>query len=197
MASKTEIANRALAKVGDSRVSNIETDGSEKAEIIREMWDNVRDSLLQSYPWNFAIKRVQLAVDGSSPSWGWNNRYTLPTDFLALLEIKDDPDYVIENGYILTDASAPLYIKYVYRVESAGSFDPMFAEALSATLAVQICEALTQSNTKKQILIQEREAVIAQAYAADAIQDPPQRLQPDVWLTSREDGVSDDIDYNV
>ena len=160
------------------------------------MWDNVRDSLLQSYPWNFAIKLASIAVDGTAPAWGYDRRYLLPTDFLNLLSIKEDPDYRIIGKYIHTDASAPLKIKYTARIESAGQFDPLFAEALAATIAVEICEVLTQSNTKKQMLIAERDRTIANAYAADAIQDPPQELTDSEWLKARNNYM-DTIDYNA
>lgn len=198
MASKTEICNRALSKVGDSRVSNIETDSSEKAQILNSMYELVRDELLRTYPWNFAIKRTQLAVDGTAPSWGYNKRYQLPSDFIAILEIKNHPDYRMEGGYILTNEGAPLYIKYVKRVESTGDFDELFAEALAAQLAVEISERLTQSNQKKQLLLAERDDIIKRAFAIDAIADPPQELEDDEWLLSRESSTYyDNIDYNA
>ena len=98
MASKNEIAVRALSKLGQPRVSNIETDSTTNAIVLRDMYDVVRDALVASYPWNFAIKRAQLAKDSISPAWGYNNSFTLPVDFLALLEIKSNPDYRIESG---------------------------------------------------------------------------------------------------
>jgi len=197
MASKTQIANRALSKVGDTRVSNIETDGSERALVINEMYEQVRDALLQSYPWNFAIKRTNLALDGTSPNWGWANRYQLPSDCLALLDIKTSPDYRVEGGYILTDNGAPLYIRYIKSVTSEGEFDAMFTEAFAAELAVESSERLSQSNTKKQILIAERDEIIKRAFANDAIADPPQSLPDDEWLLSREFTYDDDINYNL
>jgi len=197
MASKTEIANRALAKIGDTRVSNIETDGTKKALVINDMWDLVRDALLQSYPWNFALKRASILADGTAPAWKWSKRYAVPTDFLSLIEIQDFPDYEMVGGFIETDNSSPLKILYVSRVEAAGDFDPLFAEALASSLAVEIVEVLTQSNTKKNILLAELESNIKAAFAADAIQDMPQEQRPDSWLTSREDSYDDDINYNI
>lgn len=198
MASKTEICNRALAKVGDRRVSNIETDTSERAQALNDMYDSIRLSMLRNYPWNFAIKRTQLAVDATAPSWGYAKRYQLPSDFLALLEVKNKPDYRIESGYILTDEGAPLYIKYVRNITDTGEYDPLFDEAFAAELAVELCERLTQSNTKKKLLLSERDSIIKRAFAADAIADPPQELEDDEWLLSRESSVHyDNIDYNV
>lgn len=198
MASKTEIANRILSKTGDRRVSNIETDSSERAQLINSMWDSIRDALLQRYPWNFSIKRRSLAVDSAAPAWGYSKRYALPSDFLHLLSIKNNPEYLIEAGYILTNEKAPLYIKYVKKVTSVGEWDAMFAEAFAAEGAVECAERINASNTKKQILAQERDEIIRMAFANDAIQDPPQVLPESEWITSRESSVIyDDIDYNV
>ena len=90
MASKTEIANRALSKLGQPRVSNIDTTDTKPARIIRDMYDSVRDALLQSYPWNFAVKRVTLAPDATAPAWGWTFAYTPPADFLSIYRVKFD-----------------------------------------------------------------------------------------------------------
>lgn len=198
MPSKTEIANRVLSKVGDRRVSNIETDSSERAQVINSMWNIVRKNLLQKYPWNFAIKRVQIAADGTAPAWGYAKRYKLPTDFLSLLEIKGSPEYRIEDGYILTDVGAPLYILYVRDIQSSGDFDDMFAEVFAAEMAVECSERINGSNTKKQILAQQRDEIMRQAFVNDAIQDPPQELQDSSWLLSRDSSsIYDDMDYNI
>lgn len=198
MASKTQIANKMLFKVGAARTSNIETDPATSATIINESFDLWRDELLVKYPWNFAIKRTQLAKDADAPAWGFSNAYTLPSDYLHILQISGDPEYQIEGGKILTDEGAPLKIKYVYRVTSPGSFHPLFSEALAGHGAVEICERLTQSNTKKQILSAELERIVKTAFAIDAIENPPQARRDDEWLLSRESSVYyDDIDYNT
>jgi hypothetical protein len=198
MASKTGIANRALSKLGEKRVSNIDTVDKKSANVIRFMWDSVRDAMLQAYPWNFSVKRKQIGADGSTPAWGWSKQYSLPSDFLSLLSIKDKPDYTIEGGYIMTNSTSPIYIKYISRITNTGQFDALFTEAFAAQLAVEACEELTQSNTKKQILIQERDRIIEKAYASDAIQNPSVDLETDEWLLERESSyVYDEIDYNA
>ena len=198
MASKTEIANKTLSKIGDRRVSNIETDSSERAQVINSMFDMVRDQLLAAFPWNFAIKRASLAKDVVAPVWGYSNYYTVPTDFLSLLSIQNNPRYLMENGKIATDEGAPLKIRYVKRVTDTGNFDVWFDEALACELGVECIERVSGSNTKKQILMSQRDMAIAKAYANDSIQDPPQELQESEWILSREASVIyDDIDYNV
>lgn len=204
MASKTEIANRTLSKLGEGRVSNIETDNTKAAKVIRYMYDSVRDAMLSAYPWNFAVTRKQLAKDATAPVWGYNNQYTLPSNFLSLLEIKGNPDYRMESDEtsgglrIVTNAGSPLYIRYIRRVINEGEFHPLFNEAFSCRLALEGCEEITQSNTKKQILFEEMQLRIKEAYAVDAIQDLPVELPASEWLLSREStDYMDDIDYNA
>lgn len=195
MTSKTQIANRALSKLGEPRVSNIDTVDTKAANTIRFMYDEVRDAMLTSYPWNFSMTRTQLAKDATAPAWGYNNRFQVPSDFLALYKINNDPDYRIEKGYILTDEGAPLKILYIAQITNSGEYDPLFVEAFATRLAYEACEQITQSNTKKQLLGQELQSVIKEAYASDAIQDPPQKLKDDEWLLARESNT-DEIDYN-
>ena len=189
--SKTYICNRALSKLGSSRISNIDTDDIKEAKALRNMYDSVRDSLIQSYPWNFAIKRTQLAVDAAAPAYGYSNQYQLPTDFLALVEILGNPQYKLEEGFIRTDEGAPLYIRYISRVVDTAKYDALFVEAFATRLAFEGCEEITQSNTKKQILFEEFRQNIANAYSNDAIQDQPIRLSDDEWILSRESTIND------
>lgn len=183
--SKTSIGNRALSKLGQPRVSNVDTEDVKAARVIREMWDHVRDAMLQSYSWNFAVKRATLAPADGEPEWGWDYHYTLPVDCLAIIEIKDDPDYTVENGKILTDEGDALYIRYIYKVTDVTKFSPLFCEALATQLAYEACEELTQSNTKKNILFSELSIIIDRAFSADAIENPAQAIPESDWITAR------------
>jgi len=196
MASKTAIANRALSKLGETRVSNVDTDNTKPAKVIRFMYDIVRDAMLAAYPWNFAIKRVQIAADASAPAWGYTKQYTLPVDFLSLLEIRGNPQYSIEGGKIQTNEGAPIYIRYIAQITDTGLFDALFVEAFATRMAYEGCEEITQSNTKKDLLARDLQGILKEAYASNAIQSQPQELESDTWLLSRE-STTDDIDYNL
>jgi hypothetical protein len=55
-----EICNSALIKCGSKPISSI-TDSNKRAELCTTMYPKVRDKLLRSHPWNFAIRRMPLA----------------------------------------------------------------------------------------------------------------------------------------
>lgn len=185
MAGKTEISNRTLIKLGQPRVSNIETDNSPAAITINNLWASVRDSLLQSYPWNFAIKRVSLAPDTSTPTYGWSTQFTPPIDFLQLLDIKDDIDYKFEGGKILVDGQTSLFMRYIARIEDTSLWPPLFNEMMMVTLAIEGCDRITQDKNLKQLLLAEQRVIAQKALGADAIENLPEDLPLDEWLEAR------------
>lgn len=190
MASQTDIINRALSKLGEPRISNALTTDTKPARVMVGMWEQVRDAMLQAYYWRFATIRTNLAADVATPEYGWGFQYSLPPDFLALLDIHENPAYTIEGASdnslkILTDVDAPLYIRYIRKITNTGQFHPLFNEALATKLAYEGCEEITDSNTKKEALLRDLSLTIAQAYQADAIAVPFDDFTDDEWITAR------------
>lgn len=185
MASKTEIANRTLIKLGQSRVSNIDTDTSTAAVTLSQLWDSVRDSTLQMYPWNFATKRADLVPDSVSPSWGYSTAFSIPSDFLQLLEIKDDIDYKIEGNKILCDQSDIIYIKYIRREDDVSMYPPIFVEMLSQNLAIESCDRIADDTNLKAVLIQQSKDLREKVLATDSVENLPVEVDEDDWVTVR------------
>jgi hypothetical protein len=198
MASQVGIANRALTKVGETRILSL-ADDVEAARVIFSLWDIVRDAELRARNWNFSIARASLAALVAAPAWGFVRQFQLPSDCLRVVQVdeffpgpsmsdyrnKSEAVYQIEGGRILTDLAAPLPIRYVSRVEDTGSWDAMFAEVFACRLAVEVCERLTQSNTKRQIAWDEYQQAMRAAVRSDAIENPPEPLPDDSWILSR------------
>ena len=198
MASRVEIANRALTKVGEARIMSLDDD-VEAARVISALWDVVRDAELRSRNWNFSVKREALAALSAAPSWGFAVQYQLPSDCLRVVQVgeffpgpsmsdyrnRNESMWQIEGGKILTDYEAPLKIRYVARIEDTGSWDALFVEVFACRLAVEICERITQSNTKRELAWNEYGDAIKSAVRADAIENPPEPLPDDSWMLSR------------
>lgn len=190
MASQTDICNRALQKIGATRISSL-NEASVNARALSTMYDSVRDSELRAHPWNFAIQRATLAADSSAPDWGRGAAFELPSDFLRILpdypETADNTrDWQIEGRKIYTNSSqGPLYLRYVARVTDTSLYDPLFVEALAARLALELCELLTQSNLKKAAAAQEYKTTIDVARKANAFDNAPVKPWDDEWVTIR------------
>ena len=61
MASKVELVNRALSKIGQRPIASIDEDSaSAKAALL--VYDSVRREVLSSYSWAFAVRTVKLAI---------------------------------------------------------------------------------------------------------------------------------------
>jgi hypothetical protein len=159
------------------------------------MYESVRDALIQSYPWNFAMKRATLAPLGTTPAWGYLYEYQLPSDCLAPFEVSTSGsgvgleftsvEYKIEGGKILTDEGTAINLRYISRISDEGEMTALFAEVFATQLAYEACEEVTQSNTKKQLLMDELRKMIDIGYRSDAIEQPPDTLPEDEWITER------------
>lgn len=192
MASKVSIANRALAKLGEDRILLL-TDNSKAARTINQMFDDVADAELRRHNWKFALKRAALPALANAPAWGFAFQYPLPADFLKLVQVNDiyvrtntqQALWSVESGSILTNLSAPLKVRYVWRVDNPGLFDPLFAEALACRLAMESCETLTQSETKFNRCAEQYRTALSEALRVDSIANPPDELPQGSWLDAR------------
>lgn len=189
MASEVGIANRALQKLGATRITSL-SDASTSARACNACYETLRDAALRRHPWNFAVARAELAADATAPTWGRANAFQLPSDFLRLLPPYPEDnvntlDWQIEGRKIYTDDSAPLYVRYIAQVTDPNTMDILFRELLASTMAVEMCEELTQSNTKKAALRDEIKEIIAEAKRTNAIENVSAATPEDTWLTAR------------
>jgi hypothetical protein len=197
MASQTGICNRALEKLGEQPIVSI-NDGTKQAQALKRVYRDSLSALLVEHPWHFAKKRAALPASATAPEWGFGFAYPVPADFLRLLAIKDGPAFSLEadaagSQSILCDAAAPLEILYLYEVSDPGRLPPHFVEAFSSKLAFDICEDLTQSNTKRDILSQLFAVDLAKAKRVNGLQKSPDAFPTFSWLASRGQATANPI----
>ena len=77
MAGETDVINAALRLVGASPITSL-TDGTNSANVADDLYDEVRDDLLRSHPWNFATQRVKLAKSSTTPTFEFDNAFPVP-----------------------------------------------------------------------------------------------------------------------
>jgi len=94
MSSAAEICNRALSALGgDPVITSLDnSDTSQEATHCRIWYDVTRRQLLDEFPWNFATRQAQLAMDDYESLQGrWSLSYVYPSDcirFVRLLDIQ-------------------------------------------------------------------------------------------------------------
>ena len=195
--SDVAIVNLALTKIGAKTINALDQDG-ETARAANTVYEMVRDAELQANPWNFSIRRASLAASSNTPAFGYDLQYPVPADFLRLYEIDgypvqfptEDPYFAIESHsndglVILTNQTAPLDIRYVAKITDTSKYDPLFVHALACSLALALCDRLTQHEGKVDRIAQEYEMRLSRAKRVDAIQNPPIPYPESTWILSR------------
>jgi len=197
--SKTDVCNSALLRLGAATIVDV-TDNSPEARACAVQYDSNRRSELRRHPWNFAIKRIVLAADSVAPAFEFTYAFTLPADCLRVLLPNDSTlDWSVEGGKILTTwADSPitgstsssgtgvsLSLRYISDIEDVTQFDPSFYDALSISLAADLCEKLTNSTSKKAALGEDYKFVMSEARRTDALESLPQDPPDDDWITAR------------
>jgi hypothetical protein len=193
--SQVQIVNKALTTLGQDRVISI-NDDTEAARVMRSLWEITRDTLLAGFPWKFAIKRAELPALADAPlGTQWALQFALPEECLRLVQVGEDAwnyratfeSFALEGGNVLTNEAAPLFVRYVQRVENTGLWPVLFGQTMAARLAVDASEKLTTSSTKSQAAAVAYEVALREARRQNAIERPPQQMAESDWLASRDD----------
>lgn len=186
MASETGIANRALQRLGAARITALDDTSTTNSRACNVAYEPLRDALLRAHPWSFAIARASLAADSTAPAFGPAYQYAWPTTAMRILLPKDHTlDWIVEGRFILSDWTAPLEVRYISKVEDPNTMDPLFREALSCWMAFEMCEELTQSNTKKAALREDLNTILAEARRTNAIEKIATDSPDGSWDTGR------------
>lgn len=188
MVSVVSICNRALQKLGAARITSIDQN-SVNARACNACYEQARDYLLRVYVWNFSITRTNVAST-TSPTDRYPYAYQIPSDCVRVLPADQNEgiymtDWKLEGQLILTTESAPLYLKYAARIEDPTKFDPIFAELLSTKMAMEMCEELTQSNSKLVALKDQYKDALNDAKRTNALEQLPINQGDDTFITVR------------
>jgi hypothetical protein len=177
--SKVEICNFALQAIGDESILSL-SDQTVPAQQCNLRYDSSRRAVLEMGLWNFAIKRVSLPLEASTPEFDFSHQFTLPSDLLRVIgtdrelgvNFGTDPlfngyktigfgdaytgkdRYKIEDGKLLYDDDV-CKIAYITDVEDTTKFSPLFVESLSLFLASRIAYKITGSRTMERELLDE------------------------------------------
>lgn len=121
------------------------------------------------------------------PDFGYAYRYDQPTACLRVLELADDPTYLweLEGREVLTDAGPTVPVRYCKRITDPDLWDAQLSNVLAARLAFEIVEELTQSRTKKELILSDLNAMMTEARRQDAQEQSPMEFAEDSWVTAR------------
>lgn len=187
---EVEIANSALIKVGAQLITSL-NDNVKGARIIKEQLPKLRDELILSHPWNFAIKRVELAALVTAPIQlqepdDFRYQLQLPNDVLRVLDtdILFPQPWQIEGDKLLANNNT-VKIKYLAQITDPSKWTATFSEVLSLRLAADVSYSLVQSVTLSQQLYALFERKLGEARSYDAQEGRVKRVESDEIFNRR------------
>lgn len=189
MASQTDICNLALTMISQEQISTF-GENSTAGRMLSAKWDLVLDKILCEHNWKFATKRASLAVLPTTPAYGYDTEFQLPTDYLKFQQLSDADveitEFAIEGGKVLCDYDA-VYLKYTRRVPLAeiSLFSAEFIDAFSALLAAEIAYPLTGSASLAEKVRADYETRLALAQSNDSQAAPPSSVDATEWEEAR------------
>lgn len=177
------------------------TENSEARAALDEVWTAGSGAvryLLECGLWNFAMRAVEIdAATDVTPSFGWQEAFAIPTDYVRLSQISADEtfttplnDYEIEGSYIYADVD-PLYMRYVSDDEAFGSdlgkWPESFALYAGYWLGFQIAPRI-KSDLDLERLEKRLNRAMRDAKAKDAVNERTRFAPLGAWASARLGG---------
>lgn len=188
----TALCNLALDYLDEANIVSFDSDTGTVARWLRRNFWPTAHSVMRKHPWNFAIGRASLPASGNAPAFGWAYAYDFPTDCQRVLPLTVDGTesrrsipYKVEGTQILTNAPAPLLVRYLRRIDNAGLFDQQFCDVLEVTLAQKMAHFITGKASYAQQLGQTLQGLMSDAQMIDALEGTPDDPIDDFWIDAR------------
>lgn len=191
-----DICTSALIKLGAEPINDL-NDDTKEARLCRIQYPKVRDAILRSSPWSFALKRVELSALTEAPIFGDKKQFQLPQDCVRWVKMYDTCEkYMIEGRKLIT-ADDIVRGWYITKSVTPDEFDASFSEALAYALAADLCYSITQSDNLRQSLLDGSQFFMNSSKSDNSQEVSPEDFAFDEWENSRRVGraVYDEPDF--
>ena len=188
MASETDIANWALAHLGQGLTIADLTEASTEARACAQFFEPARDEMLAEFDWPFATVIDELTLVEEDPNEDWEYSYRYPTDCLKLRRIlsgarMDSQSSAIpykiaqdSSGMLVFTDQEDAQVEYTIRKDAIGLWPIKPCLALSYRLAMYITPRIIQDERKLSSVLERMYMMSvssARAAAANEEQMPP------------------------
>ena len=171
-ASEVQICNLALLKFGSTTIASL-TEDTKEGISCNVIYPLMRDLMLYSYPWNFAMERADISAELlTTPAFQWDYSYTLPTDCLRVWQLYGtDDEWQVEGRTLLTNKDSEIYVRYIKKIETTGVFIPSFVNCLALRLGAELAAKIGNDYKKRESLLEELHVIeLPSAYRLNAIE---------------------------
>jgi len=189
IASEVKVANMALTDLGADRILALD-ENSENARKVNAIFDLVRDSVLRSHPWNFAVQRLEFNQTTNTPAFGFDSEFQIPGNVLRILtpENRGYTEWVQEGDKILVNDTS-FKARCIIRVTDPTKWDTIFITTFAARIAAELAYSITDSRPVAADKWELYTKKFRMATGIDAQVGTPEELLVDEWLDSRAGGV--------
>jgi hypothetical protein len=149
----TDVANLALASIGERLIANINSDGDVENIVNNVLCETIRQVQTEIY-WDEIRTQVEpSALPEMYPPSPSLYQYQLPTNFLNVVNLSSGAEYFIENGLLVTSDPQPM-VTYVRYSEEVTEWSAYMVELVYRKLAYNISMHLTQNANISQMAFQ-------------------------------------------
>jgi hypothetical protein len=148
------IYNGALNLLGLEQIVSNDDDSERRAALDTVLNSDAVNYLYELAQPRFALETNKLTASVTSAEHDLDNVFTLPTDYLSMVEVHADPlmdepitRYIIEGRTIACSYST-IYIRFVSSSPTSASWTPAFKQLLSAYMAEQLKNRFTDNEIK-------------------------------------------------
>lgn len=198
-----QICNRALLLVGNRNFIDDLVSETTESQLCAEIFEPLRDELLEEFPWKFASRRSTLALV-ANVSWpGWTLIYGQPADCVKAREIypgtrnPSAAQRIAFDSVLVEDPSGNPTIKaiatdhtdaeliYTAQINATGLWSPLFTGALAWRLAIDLAFGLPVKPDVGQRMMTGYAVALAKAAASDAQQAQHDQPPPSPYISGR------------
>lgn len=183
--SDVAICNLALDLLKESPITIISSPVTKIEYLCARWYTLLRQSLLTSYNWNFALLSAAINRGGTPSVSDYADYYTLPNGFLKLRAIID-PDiplsqrkYEIQGNTLLYDNGSEdtLDIWYTQDMTTVSNYPSLFIKLFAEEMAIVLGKKITVRKTILDEIRLDRDETRRLARAMDGQQRPPHRYE--------------------
>tara|TARA_R100000951_G_scaffold110273_1_gene108129 strand:+ start:3143 stop:3823 length:681 start_codon:yes stop_codon:yes gene_type:complete len=200
-----QIANIALNNLGDKTISAF-SDKSAQAFATKDRLQDIINSVLRAHPWNCMTKRDTLPQLGTTPKYKFDYAYSLPTDSLRVLSLKEEEDYDYEwkieivhhdnqDLLALVTNATSANIRYVKRYSgnqnhdndsnTLSLFDPLLIQACGMALAGEVAMDLTGQSQLRDLMLGKYQTLLSEARSINGQEGTADKIESNEWIESR------------
>jgi hypothetical protein len=187
MPSPVDIANQALTFLGQDTIIALDEE-NKAARLCNANYELIRDEVLEEFDWNCASERASLAQDSSTPEWGFDYQYQLPTTPLCLMvrEVYEEEagyEWKVEGQYVVTDAET-CNIRYTKQLTSVPEMSGRLRQAIAFKLASHIAFNLTGSAAMSENALKAYYGILGRSHMIDGGESGEDHSYTDPWISA-------------